>query len=340
MDRFLKPQAPIKDKESDYIYPLTTVDQIIGDNDRRLNIILEDDFAKKDEVSSAKTEAIDSSKVYTNEQVKRAAPRNLLDNSDFTNPVNQRGKTSYSGPAGYTIDRWKTTNDTSTVTLENGGLVLSNDSSTCYLQQYVCNSNLLLGKWVTLAATLEDGSVVCASAKLPAAFPSGYQTVALIKDGAHDVGHILISSSSFSVRLQSTSDTRSRTFKNVALYVGEYTAETLPEYQPKGYTEEFMICQRYYLPLKKPVRYPTTRVSNSDIYFIVPIPTTLFKTPTLIGTLAVLKGATEESGFTFAVASTGDNAIAVSATKSNHGLGIVDNLSLQFTDGALSADIV
>ena len=31
---------------------------------------------------------------------------NLLDNSDFSNPVNSLGKTSYTG-VGYTIDRWK-----------------------------------------------------------------------------------------------------------------------------------------------------------------------------------------------------------------------------------------
>ena len=32
-------------------------------------------------------------------------PRNLLDNSDFRNPVNQKGQTSYT-EVGYTIDRW------------------------------------------------------------------------------------------------------------------------------------------------------------------------------------------------------------------------------------------
>ena len=32
----------------------------------------------------------------------------------------------------------------------------------------------------------------------------------------------------------------------IALYEGEYTAETLPEYQPKGYGAELLECQRYY----------------------------------------------------------------------------------------------
>lgn len=46
-------------------------------------------------------------------------PRNLLDNSDFTNPVNQRGKTSYTGSV-YTIDRWKLWTNATSLTINNG----------------------------------------------------------------------------------------------------------------------------------------------------------------------------------------------------------------------------
>ena len=37
---------------------------------------------------------------FVNQQVRKAAPGNLLDNSDFTNPVNQRGNSAYTGTAG------------------------------------------------------------------------------------------------------------------------------------------------------------------------------------------------------------------------------------------------
>ena len=48
------------------------------------------------------------------------APHNLLDNSDFRNPVNSRGKNTYSdGGNEYTIDRWKTQYDTN-ISIENG----------------------------------------------------------------------------------------------------------------------------------------------------------------------------------------------------------------------------
>ena len=41
-------------------------------------------------------------------------------------------------------------------------------------------------------------------------------------------------------------NTAAVTIRWAALYEGEYTAETLPEYQPKGYGAELAECQRYY----------------------------------------------------------------------------------------------
>lgn len=39
---YLKPQSPIKDKDGDYLYPLTTVDQVIMEDGSRLNAVLND----------------------------------------------------------------------------------------------------------------------------------------------------------------------------------------------------------------------------------------------------------------------------------------------------------
>ena len=66
---------------------------------------------------SAKLDGKDS--VYYHK--KFSHPRNLLDNSDFTNPVNKRGQTSYTGN-GYTIDRWRTTAATTSHELTSGGI--------------------------------------------------------------------------------------------------------------------------------------------------------------------------------------------------------------------------
>ena len=54
-------------------------------------------------------------------------PRNLLDNSDFRNPVNQRGQTSYADKYG--IDRWISFG---TVTVNSASVTVDN-----ILQQYL-----------------------------------------------------------------------------------------------------------------------------------------------------------------------------------------------------------
>ena len=50
--------------------------------------------------------------------------RNLLDNGWFTNPVNQRGQSSYNGSASYGLDRWWQQNDTN-VAVHNGYITRS-----------------------------------------------------------------------------------------------------------------------------------------------------------------------------------------------------------------------
>lgn len=39
---YLKPQAPLKDKDGDFLYPLTTIDQVIVEDGSRLNNVVSD----------------------------------------------------------------------------------------------------------------------------------------------------------------------------------------------------------------------------------------------------------------------------------------------------------
>lgn len=57
---------------------------------------------------------------------------NLLDNSNFGDPVNQRGATGTISTPGYFFDRWKL--ETGSVTIENGYIVL--DGTICQLWPY------------------------------------------------------------------------------------------------------------------------------------------------------------------------------------------------------------
>ena len=100
--------------------------------------------------------AVNSSKLGGKAPEYYIQPRNLLDNSDFTNPINQRGQTSYSD-INYTIDRWRIW-EHGEVTVNNGYL-----SHSVALYQYM--PNLDKNKTYTLAFKAYDGTVYCSSSK-------------------------------------------------------------------------------------------------------------------------------------------------------------------------------
>ena len=197
----------------------------------------ESQAARKGYVDAAKTAA----NAYTDASVRKAAPRNILDNSDFRNPVNQRGKTSYSLSAwgGYCIDRWRAGKKATTITVNDGGCTLSGEISQILDQNG--NAKNLNGKTVTIAAKV-NGSIGCASGNIAFAgvwtqfagfnIPGGRCYICADENNVLSIG--LISDDTVTVEW-------------AALYEGEYTAETLPEYQPKGYGAELAECQRYYL---------------------------------------------------------------------------------------------
>lgn len=147
--------------------------------------------------------------------------KNLLDNSDFTNPVNQRGQTSYSGQ-GYGIDRWRSWNGENVTTVNSGSV-----SCTKQLYQCVGPQKLKPDTRYTLAACSADGTVYCVSGQL------GEKT-------ENEILYMEFTAETPAVWLSGGS------WLWAALYAGEYTAETLPEYQPKGYGAELAECMRYY----------------------------------------------------------------------------------------------
>ena len=201
-----------------------------------------------------------ATETYVNNAVKSAAPRNLLDNSDFTNPVNQRGEASYT-VNGYTIDRWyasKWQNGATaqmTVAVEDGGLRISGGaagiSNACCIEQRLLATGLG-GKTLTLAIKSKEVSseqanlinIFCDGTRVKYAelasdrisittfsVPTGTEKIAIrIGNSASEGGKGIINA----------------LLEWAALYEGEYTEETLPEYQTKCYGAELRECQRYY----------------------------------------------------------------------------------------------
>lgn len=149
-------------------------------------------------------------------------PRNLLDNSDFTNPVNQRGANSYTG--GYSIDRWRTwASDTLAITGE--GITVSGN-----LYQYL-EPSTVKNAVHTFAAMKSDGTVLVYTANPHSDFSSSADGLGLGRN---------TSSGMVSCMLQSG------VYVWAALYEGEYTADNLPPYVPKGYAAELAECLMYY----------------------------------------------------------------------------------------------
>lgn len=192
-----------------------------------------------------------------------AAPHNYLDNSDFRNPVNQRGQTNYAS-AAYCIDRWTFSTAPAACTVAKGsGVTISAGSVDVYFnQRFAPHEGMaaLAGKFVTLAVLSNKGLLLKSSV-----FPTiqGELSRTSVGSGVSMTIGYSASGQSYWVDIVVSAGT-SLTLYWAALYEGEYTAETLPEYKPKGYAAELAECLRYY---QKDVRL--NAMHTADSYFAV-----------------------------------------------------------------------
>ena len=223
---YKKPQSTLVQGNTG-IYPLTTADQVILADGSRM---------EKDGKISADS-AANSAKLGGKAPEYYLQPRNLLDNSDFRNPVNQRGQTSYSGTT-YTIDRWWLQTDTGTASIGDNGLTLAtNDSTSCKIMQYV--EKLDINKVYTFV--IKDTSE---NVYLIHSVPNGRN------EERTSFGSMIVNTtnlnnenkSAFSISLDPGTTI---TLIWAALYEGSYTVDTLPPYVPKGYAAELAECRRY-----------------------------------------------------------------------------------------------
>ena len=210
------------------IYPLTTADQVILADGSRL---------EKDGRISADS-AANSAKLGGKAPEYYIQPRNLLDNSDFRNPVNQRGITNVS-TTGYCIDRWIFSLSGSGALNVQDGLLAFNASneSYCEIVQIQENSSALSGKEMTFVVCIAPDNIICLN------FTYGTNASVLSADG--NIALIHYDGNRVYIRIFSTGNNWIGV-KWAALYEGSYTADTLPPYVPKGYAAELAECQWYY----------------------------------------------------------------------------------------------
>ena len=183
--------------------------------------------------------------------------QNLLDNSNFTNPVNQRGKEYVSTRSTYFIDRWIF--DKNSDSTQNVGAGVNST----YHYVYLSNKNTDTSTWAALyhavpAESLEAGKYTLAfhertTAVLPfVLLVDGETAMSGVNYSPDENGTVIIPftldkkpTTSILIAIYAMPETLV-TFDWAALYAGEYTAETLPPYIPKGYTTELAECRRYF----------------------------------------------------------------------------------------------
>ena len=191
---------------------------------------------------------------------------NLLDNSDFRNPVNQRGNTTYAGNM-YTIDRWRLWSADGAITLTSEG-IKGNGAASSTLYQFVETQKVRLNTVYTVAAGYSDGTIECGSGMFTSSNDIGVWNATAQAYLAYNSGKPF-------VRLWHAT----KTVRWVALYEGEYTAETLPAYVPKGYAAELMECQRYYQTVS--THTSAIIVSKTNRAYICNFRTRMRATPTV-----------------------------------------------------------
>ena len=250
--------------QSRALFPTTKIKAVSDDDGKGLNAVLDDMTAHTRKVGN---------------------PYNLLDNSDFRNPVNQRGGSTHtaSGVAKYTIDRWDMNVNVESVTcVSNGVQVTAKTEANGFFRTFLEHS-VLLGKTYTFAVKTSDGELVICSGTYPASIPSSELIMA--QAGSNDSKiNIYFSAQpsrgSCQIRVNNGSTV---IIEWAALYEGEYTAETLPEYQPKGYAAEYDECTRYFYRLKAYWKYAFTGMCTSatNAEITIPIPQRMRIEPTM-----------------------------------------------------------
>lgn len=184
-------------------------------------------------------------------------PYNLLDNSDFVHPIAQAGVNGAHGATEYAVDRWMRTSGATVSQAVDGLKIVSDKTSwTAGIQQRIeakrfadvmtfavrgvfpvaCRLFVYIGSGTTNFGTAYfQGDAAERTLVLKLTKPDGLT--------GDEVVNVYISPDTGSTGTASV-------VRWAALYEGEYTAETLPPYVPKGYAAELAECLRYYRKIK------------------------------------------------------------------------------------------
>lgn len=188
----------------------------------------------------------------------RISNRNLLDNGDFRNPVNQRGQTSYTGNR-YGIDRWKvsTNNSTAAVSVGDGCIDFTSDASGTYINFSSTVEKVQPGNY-TLSFLVDDYT------KAQQIYVQGGASASVFDSNLLTLPFSVAETSAIAVGIQKKA--ASSTLKIYAAKLELGSVSTLA-HQENGvwvlndplpnYAEELAKCQRYYQLYTSAAQRPT-----------------------------------------------------------------------------------
>ena len=212
----------------------------------------------------------------------------LLDNSDFVHPVAQAGVNGAHGATEYAVDRWNRTSGATVSQAADGLKIVSDKTSwTAGIQQRIeakrfadvmtfavrgvfpvaCRLFVYIGSGTTNFGTAYfQGDAAERTLVLKLTKPDGLT--------GDEVVNVYISPDTGSTGTAAV-------VRWAAIYEGEYTAETLPPYVPKGYAAELAECLRYYRRITATNETFAGYCANGVSYCMIPLQTMRIK-PSLV----------------------------------------------------------
>lgn len=217
-----------------------------------------------------------------------ACAYNLLDNSDFVHPVAQAGVNGAHGATGYAVDRWNRTNGATVSQAADGLKIVSDKTSwTAGIQQRIeakrfadvmtfavrgvfpvaCRLFVYIGSGTTnFGVAYFQGDAAERTLVLKLTKPDGLT--------GDEVVNVYISPDTGSTGTAAV-------VRWAALYEGEYTAEILPPYVPKGYAAELAECLRYYRKIKADSQTFVGYAASGNAYAFIPLAQAMRIAPTV-----------------------------------------------------------
>ena len=280
--------------------------QTLAHQDENCNWVLNEVPNYHEEFLKCIQSTADASDEYANKVIATGytCNKNLLDNWYFANPVNQRGKTKYTGEAKYSIDRWWTQYET-LLSIVDGGIKIGGKwDARQYFENTLPNATYtlsLLYKDRTgsdplrlIAGNRTDGDIAETKSKDASGILSiTFSTAALNKVSISFAGSTDNSAIIIAVKLElGTQQTLAHQDEN-----GKWVLNEIP-----NYAQELAKCQRYFVNFNlgkakwfsMPVALAT---ANSFAQSPIILPVSMRTTPTLsYGGNLVIAGVTGSTG--------------------------------------------